>query len=60
MGIGGIGVTAGAGQIVLTVGTSQAIEFAIRHLFEAGGAALSTTPDIRISSPIEGCNALSS
>src|SRR5689334_18557111 len=42
--LGGIGVTAHAGQILLTAGTSQAIEFAALYLLKPGDAALVDDP----------------
>ncbi len=42
--LGGIGVTAHAGQILLTHGTSQALELVIRYLLKPGDAALVDDP----------------
>jgi DNA-binding transcriptional MocR family regulator len=42
--LGGIGVSAHADQIVLSHGTSQGIEFAIRYLLKSGDAALVDDP----------------
>jgi DNA-binding transcriptional MocR family regulator len=42
--LGGLGITAHAGQILLTQGTSQALELAIRYLLKPGDAALVDDP----------------
>jgi DNA-binding transcriptional MocR family regulator len=42
--LSGIGVTANAGQIVLTQGTSQALELVIRYLLKPGDCALVEDP----------------
>lgn len=42
--LAGIGITAHAGQILLTHGTSQALELVIRHLLRPGDAALVDDP----------------
>jgi len=42
--LGGLGVTAHAGQILLTHGTSQALELVIRYLLKPGDAALVDDP----------------
>jgi DNA-binding transcriptional MocR family regulator len=42
--LGGLGITAHAGQILLTQGTSQALDLVIRHLLKPGDAALVDDP----------------
>jgi DNA-binding transcriptional MocR family regulator len=42
--LGGLGITAGAGQILLTQGTSHALELVIRYLLKSGDAALVDDP----------------
>lgn len=42
--LGGLGITAHPGQILLTQGTSQALELVIRHLLRPGDAALVEDP----------------
>jgi len=42
--LGGLGINAHAGQIVLTQGTSQALELVIRYLLKPGDAALVDDP----------------
>ena len=42
--LAGLGITAQAGQILLTQGTSQALELIIRYLFKPGDAALVDDP----------------
>jgi DNA-binding transcriptional MocR family regulator len=42
--LGALGITAHAGQILLTQGTSQALELAIRYLLKPGDAALVDDP----------------
>ena len=42
--LAGLGITASAGQILLTQGTSQALELAIRYLLKPGDAALVDDP----------------
>jgi DNA-binding transcriptional MocR family regulator len=42
--LGGIGITAHSGQILLTQGTSQALGLVIRYLLKAGDAALVDDP----------------
>ena len=42
--LAGLGITASAGQILLTQGTSQALEFVIRYLLKPGDAALVDDP----------------
>jgi DNA-binding transcriptional MocR family regulator len=42
--LGGLGVTAHAGQILLTHGTSQALELVIRYLLKPGDSALVDDP----------------
>jgi DNA-binding transcriptional MocR family regulator len=42
--LGGLGITAGPGQILLTQGTSQALELVIRHFLRPGDAALVDDP----------------
>ena len=42
--LGGLGITAHAGQILLTQGTSQALELVIRYLLRPGDAALVDDP----------------
>lgn len=42
--LGGLGITASAGQILLTHGTSQALELVIRHFLRPGDAALVDDP----------------
>src|SRR5215468_6044968 len=42
--LGGLGITAHSGQILLTQGTSQALELVIRYLLKPGDAALVDDP----------------
>ena len=42
--LGGIGITAHPGQILLTQGTSQALELVMRYMLKAGDAALVDDP----------------
>jgi DNA-binding transcriptional MocR family regulator len=42
--LAGLGITARAGQILLTQGTSQALKLVIRHLLKPGDAALVDDP----------------
>lgn len=42
--LGGLGITADAGQILLTQGASQALELVIRYLLKSGDAALVDDP----------------
>jgi DNA-binding transcriptional MocR family regulator len=44
--LAGLGITAGPGQILLTHGTSQALELVIHYLLRPGDAALVDGPDV--------------
>ena len=44
--LAGLGITASAGQILLTQGTSQALELVIRYMLKPGDAALVDDPGV--------------